>query len=359
MQTMHRSQCAMNDSTDDSIIFRQLEEDVRLYADHDLSFRQDSIHTAVWNEKYSGARQRYLTDGGIDRDFFRNFRRNRIYVSDNPGFDWNDPSIDESYRQYERALCRLFVQILHKHGYLDLLAKYPSTTVGRPYLYRTSGDRELTFTHRWFKHVYSIGKVNELLRQALGPEPVTLDIGSAYGVFQYLFHQEYPGSHQILVDLPEHLLFARYFLASCFPRARIAGTRELAGLTVVTREFASQYDFILMPAHLYERMEPGSVDLLTSFACLGELTREYFDYYVRHPVFATARHWYTVNPVSPSRDSQHSGGTDICLLDYPVWDSERLYFGVSPVFVRSYGYRAAPFPPFFEYIGRRRAGQGG
>jgi hypothetical protein len=195
--------------------------------------------------------------------------------------------------------------------------------------------------------------VNDWLRKKLADGFITIDIGSSYGVFQYLLHLEYPGCHQVLVDLPEHLLFARYFLASCFPGARIAGVKELERVDSVSVDFIRNYDFVLLPADWYKRMQPGTVDLLTSFACLGELTREYFDYYIQHPVFSTARYWYTANPIAPTEGSVHSGATDISILDYPVWDkSKMICFGVSPVFVRSYGYKIDPFPSFFEYIGK-------
>jgi hypothetical protein len=116
---------------------------------------------------------------------------------------------------------------------------------------------------------------------------------------------------------------------------------------------------VVLPWQLYERLEPGSIDLMTSFAALGELKRKFFSYYVDAPVFRTAKFLHTANPVETDLMFP---GSDITLMDYPLARGEGCFrFGISPIFIFPYtypdrwlffSYRVKPFTPFFEYIGR-------
>jgi putative sugar O-methyltransferase len=340
----------MEPGGDEQLIAR-VEDDIRAFAEHDLAFKRDDMNTKFWNEIFSrGVGMLFGEEGHVDRDVLRNFRRMSIFVGDRPAVEMRSSDLDPQVRHVERQVATRCLQILEMSDALHLLRRYPSPLVGNPLHYEGQG---LRFTLRWFKQVYFLGLMNRLLRPELGQGFVALDIGSSYGMFQYLVHREYPGCRQILVDLPEHLLFARYFLASSFPQARIAGVRELAGHTSITRKLIEGYDFVLLPSTLYERLDPSSVDLISSFACLGELSREFFDYYVRAPVFPSAGYFFTSNPVAAHKNLPFTMDTDISILDYPIWDtSKKLYFGVSPVYFAFYGMSTVPMPPFFDYIGR-------
>jgi putative sugar O-methyltransferase len=252
-------------------------------------------------------------------------------------------------------MLRRCLDIVRESGYLDLLKKYPCHPAGGPNVFECDGYR---YTHRWIKHIYLVGLLNRVLRDRLPGGFTAVDIGSSYGVFSSLAFQEYPGSHHVLVDLPEQLVFARYFLSRCFPEARIAGPEEIGRLENIPRDFLEAHDFVLAPPSLYGKIESGGVDLVTSFACLGELKRSYFDYYLQAPVFRGARYFYTANPVDSAAWFEDS---EVSVLDYPILDpAKRLHFGLSPIFAFPYslprsrflfGYRIKPFRPFFECIG--------
>jgi putative sugar O-methyltransferase len=216
----------------------------------------------------------------------------------------------------------------------------------------------LRYTHRWYRHVHALGVFADVLAPRLPGPFVGLDIGSSYGIFASLLHQERPGSRWILVDFPESLLVARYFLALSHPAARIGGILDLAEGEPIGREQIERFDFVLVPAALYSSLAGGSVDLVTSFACLGELTRTWFEGYLNAPAFRGAQWFFTINPVvgAPMFD------TDVTILDYPIWDPDkRLHFAISPAYFHPYAhpqprwavaYRMKPFPPFFEWLGR-------
>lgn len=337
-------------------LIHQVNKDWALYRELGLDFQNSKDHTENWNRRFSKHRDRLRGNGsGIHPEVLRNFRGMMVCVGDNPRrAGWGPRSLLGPYRGERRVLKRC-LGILKKHGFQDLLRKYPCPPAGGPHVFENDGYR---YTHRWIKHIYLVGLLNRILGRQLGAGFTALDIGSSYGIFSSLLFQEYPGSRHILVDLPEQLLFARYFLSRCFPEARIAGPEELGRDRAITRSLLEQYDFILAPPSLYEKIEAGCVDLLSSFACLGEIKRSFFDYYVQAPVFKHARYFYTVNPVDSAGWFHDS---EISVLDYPILDPEkRFHFGISPMFRYSYGlpnsryvigYRVKPFRPFFEYIG--------
>lgn len=343
----------------DASLLEQLQAELELGRAHGHSYSQGEEHTDRWNDRFSRGQRRLIRDDGqLDPDALRDFRRLQLFTGDNPQGDpsprrlanWVHPG-----RRRERQLLRRLLRILEKQGYDDLLAKYPSPSVGNPYLFVHGGRR---YTHRWFKHVYSLGLLRKVLRGRLEAGFTSVDIGGAYGIFQGLLHQEYPGSHHVLVDLPEQLLLASYFLREYLPSSRIAGIAELAEAKTITREFIASYDFVLMPPGFYEQIAPGSVDLVTSFAALGELKRAYFDYYVNAEAFRTARFLATANPVVSSRMFPDS---DVSVLDYPIWDpAKRLHFDIARAYLHPYDYPTAvtwrslerqKAYAFFEYVG--------
>jgi len=259
-------------------------------------------------------------------------------------------------RRGEKQMLRMCLEKLETRGFTPLLAKYPCPPAGNPIVFN---EKRYRYTHRWFKHIYMLGLMKEVLQRYLPKGFVSLDIGSGYGIFSGLVHQEYPASKQVLVDLPELLLLARYFLSSCFPEAKIAGVREISREGTITREFLDGFDFVLMPCQFYKNCAPGGIDLVTSFASLGELKRSFFNYYIQAPPFQTAKFLFTVNLVDSSLWFKES---DLTILDYPIWDpAKKLHFGVSTAFFHPYSrprrklgffYELRPFHTFFEYIGK-------
>ena len=343
----------------DSSLLRQLESELDLSRDQGHAYSAGAEHTGRWNDWFSrGQRSLVRDDGRLVPEVLRDFRRLRVFTGDNPVRDpslRNPLNLIHPRRRGERALLRRCLEILEECGYADLLRRYPSPAVGNPHLFEHKGYR---YTHRWFKHIYSLGLLRKTLGDRLAPGFTAVDVGCAYGIFSSLLQQEHPGSHHVLVDLPEQLLLASYFLRQYRPGARIAGARELSSQPSISRSFLEDFDFVLMPPPYYERLAPGSVDLVTSFAALGELKRSFFDYYVNAPVFRSARFLMTANPVNSAGMFSDS---DVTVLDYPIWDpAKRIHFDVARAFFHPYSYPKARSPfsyelkqfhVFFEYVG--------
>jgi hypothetical protein len=198
--------------------------------------------------------------------------------------------------------------------------------------------------------------MKRVLSSRLGESFVGLDIGSSYGIFSSLLKREYPESHHVLVDFPEQLILAYYFLSSCFPEARIAGINEVSHEENLSKPFIEKYDFVLVPSSIYQRLAAESADLVTNFASFGEMKREWLNFYLESPAFLSAKYLFTANRVQ----SYPTYDTDLTIVDYPIWNPQkRLHFATCPAFFGYYWYRRRrlffndrqAYPPYFEYIG--------
>jgi hypothetical protein len=195
-----------------------------------------------------------------------------------------------------------------------------------------------------------------VLGSRLADDFVALDIGSSYGIFSGLLKHEWPRSVHVLVDFPEQLLLAHYFLGRLHPQGRIAGIADVLRQPALTRDWVTQHDFVLVPCPHFAALTARSVDLVSNFASFGEMSRTWFTTYVTSAPFTTARYLFLVNRV----ESATTYDTDLTVLDYPLSSPfTKLHFALSPVFSKPYIYsRQALFfstkiasSPYFEYIG--------
>jgi putative sugar O-methyltransferase len=308
--------------------------------------------------------QRLVTTGGaLDVDALRYFRRDQILVDDVPAADlgssyWKNNAARNFVVGWRRATrhCLLeCLRILQARGFHHLLRKYPCAPAGHPHIFAYKGYR---YTFRWARHVYFLGLMNQILRHRLGRTFAVLDIGSSYGIFSSLVKSEYPGSHHVLVDLPEQLILARYFLGTCFPNARIAGVNEVLRESAITKDLILDHDFVLVPAALFGRLSANCADLVTNFASFSEMTRGYFERYLQSDVFQSAKYFFTINRIEAYPPTF---GTDISILDFPIMDPRRrLHFGVCPIFSVKFLFHTTLWfftsyddsPAYFEYIGQ-------
>lgn len=313
-----------------------------------------------WQVQVAHEPRRFVgADGTIDEEALRNFRRLQIFVPDTPM--WDPQALDPrnvlggGRRGDRRMMQEALALVLESPRREALLRKYPCPEIGHPYVFTDQGYR---YTYRWLKHIWSIGLVHDVLGPELPAEFTALDIGSSYGIFPGFLKHEWPGSHHVLVDFPEQLLLAHYFLGSWHPGCRIAGIRDVLAQPRITREWIAQFDFVLVPVTHFGALAAESVDLVSNFASFGEMSRKWFETYIGSDPVTTARYLFLVNRIqsAPTYD------TDLTILDYPLWGAFRArHFAVSPIFSKPYIYprRRVFFTgkiannPLFEFIGER------
>lgn len=343
----------------ESELLDRIQSDARFCDERGLWSATQSDLIPKWQRQLTNEPRRFIRDNGtIDEEALRDFRRLQIFVPDTPAWDPQTLDLRSLFgggRRGDRRMLKEALAIVRSSASEPLLRKYPSPPIGDPYVFTDDG---YVYTYRWLKHIWSLGLVREVLSARLPQRFVALDVGSSYGIFSGLVKHEWPTSHHVLVDFPEQLLLAHYFLGRWHPGCRIAGMAEVAGQAKLTREWLTQFDFVLVPVSCFGALAAGSADLVSNCASFGEMSRTCFKTYIDSDPVTTARYLFLVNRIqsAPTYD------TDLTILDYPLWGPFRkLHFGIAPVFSNPYAYprKSVLFSgkvannPYFEYIGER------
>lgn len=341
----------------DTRLISDINADIQAY--HRLGLLANHAQELIpkWDALVKEEPKRFIKDDfTVDPEAIANFRNSQIFVPDYPMREVNHFNLRNAIGGERRGINKLLrecLEVLKVAGCTDLLLKYPCDPAGNPHVFKHQGYK---YTFRWHKHIYFLALFNRLLSDKLPADFVGLDIGSSYGIYPSLLKKEHPASHHILVDFPEQLVLAHYFLGASVPGAKIGGLKDLDDGAQITREFVQQYDFVLVPVPKYLDIAPGTADLVTNFASFGEMSRTSFEYYVKSPPFLTAKYFLTANRVMSWPDYE----TDLAVVDYPIWDSEKkIHFAVSPPFSHIYKYdrrylffnQRVGYPPYFEYVG--------
>ena len=97
----------------------------------------------------------------------------------------------------------------------------------------------------------------------------------------------------ILIDLPEQLCAAHYYIKSEFPNAKIPSFEQIASSECLDRNFFNKFDFSLIPCYLIDKIDKNSTDLVTNFASFNEMPKVWFDKYMRSELFYKVRNIFT------------------------------------------------------------------
>lgn len=334
----------------------QVQQELDKYTELHLDSARLSNLTGHWQSILQGQRPGIIEGNRLNIESLKNFRRLFLFLEDLPTININLRNMIYGVVRSQRKCLIESLRVLKEFKYDSLLKKYPCHPAGNPLIFRYEGYE---YTYGWLKNVYHLGLMQDKLGNLLNKNFHLLDLGGQYGTFCSLVKKEYPDSHCILVDFPEQLLHAYYFLKACFPDARIAGIKEIYQREKISRDFIEGYDFVLVPVTFYERLERETVDMYANFVSLGEMKKEWFDYYLNSPPFLTARYFFTINRVI----SALTYDNNITILDYPVFDRDkRMHFATFPIPHYKYQvkYRHSLFykeisisnKVIFEYMGR-------
>lgn len=303
----------------------------------------------------------------LKADAMRNFRRARVFLPDVPvgrQSAFNIFNLIDGTRRGHTKMLKDALKVIEENGFAPLLKKYPCWRSGNPNVFSYKGYE---FTFEWLRHIYFLGLFKKHIYPRLTDEftqldskhltgVTTLDLGCFYGTFAGLLKKEFGNSHCVLVDLPQQLSLAHYYLGSNMPDAAIATYKEIKDIRSIDRDFINKYDFILVPFYLYEKIAEASIDVFTNFMSLQEMGRKYFDFYLTNEPFLSARYFLTVNRYSASPTYDNG----VTILDYPLSGFKRLHFGTSPIVGERYRrkwlffYTYFPYASqHFEFVGKR------
>tara|TARA_B100001964_G_C14155614_1_gene564144 strand:+ start:104 stop:1165 length:1062 start_codon:yes stop_codon:yes gene_type:complete len=247
--------------------------------------------------------------------------------------------------------------LIKKYDLKKLLVENPVGDIGAPVCYKKNN---LQFTNGWVRHIYLFSLLNRSLGTFIENEiKVIMEIGSSYGALTSIIKNNYPKTSIVLIDLPEQLAVAQYYLRLKYPKATFVKYKDLKLCEKINRDLISNYDFLLVPSFMFEKLEENSVDLIINVASLNEMTREWVDYYVNSRVFCTTKYIYLVNRILKEQNI----GTKISILDMHLERYDCIHFDVCPywewLYKKKLIFKIFPkiekttHPPFYEFIGKK------
>ena len=238
----------------------------------------------------------FNADGTINMQELSNFRATPQHCRDVFGDEFF--YVDNS-RSYTDSYLRAIDLILNYHRFAkvinkELLASVTETSTGGASFVHYRGQR---LSEKLLFHTLI---TNDIINHiTFNPERrnVIVDIGSGYGGLDRLLSYYIPNSCFILIDLPETLLLTSYYIKDNFPHKKIALLDDIIDHIDNFEELTNNYDFIIVPPSIFEKVPNESVDLIINTASMGFMEEEYIEYYLKH-IYRTLKklgHFYSLN----------------------------------------------------------------
>lgn len=338
------------------------------YQDDIRNTKFSSIRTINKTEIWSEWSHNILQDMNNNIDVLKSFRKNNYFITDVPGdmhglkkIFYNFFSImPYKLKKYHPKICMLedFFDFLKSKNLLSLLARNPSPKIGNPELYI---KENMIFTHRWIRHIWLLNLYNKFLNNK--NVQVIMDIGSNFGALAYLLKKNNPKLKFILVDFPEALSTAHYFIKKEFSTANIASFDDLKDLKKIDESIIKKNDFILLPCFWIEKLEKNTVDLTINIASFNEMNRFWFSKYTNSEVYQSSKFIFLMNRFRRPAIEENEKPIDI--LDLKLDKFKKIHFDISELYKWDYTHRSYLLglpvffkknvhPPVYEFIGERK-----
>ncbi len=271
-------------------------------------FKSEEVldETDWWLECRNEFKNIFFKEKKIDIDKLKNFR-NDTETKAEILLDQNFISRGNSnFKNKIRSLS--LVNLYHKlsdHVDLDVLRKCSESTIGNNYsvIYRNQ-----RIGYRILRYAYYTSQIRKYTKLNENDKNIFLDIGGGYGGLSRTLKHFYSKSTFVLVELPELSFLANYFLAQCFPNAKIGTSSDFENKEVITKNDLKQFDFVLInPAYL-KYFEKDTVDLSINTTSLGEMTDKMQKFYVNEIERVTEKYFYSVNRAKKRVEKYNSKG---------------------------------------------------
>lgn len=237
-----------------------------------------------------------------------------------------------------------------------LLVKNPAPKTGNPELYYKNNT---CFTQRWIRQIWLLNLYNKFVKK--NNIKIILDIGSNYGALAYLLKKNNNNLKFILVDFPEALSTAKYFLKKELPKVKIASFDDLKNIKKINKDLLKEFDFILLPCFWIKKLDSNFIDLTINIASFNEMNRYWLNKYLNCEAFKTSKYIFLFNRfVRPSVEKKE---IPIDIFDLNLQSYKKIYFNVSRLYKWDYTKRSyflgIPLrfkkrlaQPVYEFIGK-------
>ena len=275
----------------DDEIFSTIERSYFLANEHD----PDRFDRAAWWEEMSKRFKKELfSDGKIDRKYLANFRGIKELPANIVKDQFFVVNREFGYHiSYLRAID--FVLEYHRHAQVvkkEILLSLSESYAGNNLCVNYRG---LRLSVRILFH--SIMVDNILSSTRFESRPVILEIGAGYGGLGRILKSYIHDSCHIILDLPETLTYAAYFIEYSSPNKKIAHLSDIMDRLDDFDSLVEEYDFILIPPWVIKYISASTIDLVIDTYSMSEMSKVYAKYYIGHidRTLKVGGYFYSIN----------------------------------------------------------------
>ena len=144
---------------------------------------------------------------------------------------------------------------------------------------------------------HSIMVDNILTNTSFNGRVTIWEIGAGYGGLARILKSYITNSCHIILDLPETLVYASYFIAYNFPDKKIAYLSDIIDRLDNFNELIDEYHFIVIPPWVSRYIPNSSIDLVIDTYSLSEMSKSYAKYYLEHidRTLKVGGYFYSIN----------------------------------------------------------------
>ncbi len=303
-------------------LIESLNSDFKFISNTSLSNSFDEA--SLWQKRVVKWFQKLSTDGELSSKKLANFRRNSVLLAEVPMNPLSEVPIlnsvyDFFYYEGYRQSCLWNYEKLKDDTSLDWDS---FNDIGSPYSISVDGRR---FNERSLRHLRSTAIVNQYIE--LNEGDVVLDIGGGYGQFIMQLRRSNHKIKSVIVDFPEQLLLARYYIGMLDPTLRVNSLESIYKTDQTLFDLENTFDVLLVPVDRYDFISDLKCKLVCNFSSFGEMPRKQFLDYLNSKVIRNTEYFFTINRTDsfPTYDNLTS------IIDYLDKDLERLHFQISPI----------------------------
>ncbi len=236
-------------------MLQQILDDFRDTLARDRAWRKNVDYrlNRFWGTENSQTITEALTRAASSREAIQHILRTELYAHHVPR-GLVDKSVDWHIREYRR----LGVDVLGLDPAIQESDIFPPEHV--------TIRQERRYSPDFFRHLYVAVQGTNMVGGL--PRPSVLELGAGNGTVAAIFHRLAPHTRYFICDIPETLVFARLYLATEFPDARILWAHSEHELLEATENAA--WDFVLLPTMLAPSLHAGQFDVFMNFHSMGE-----------------------------------------------------------------------------------------
>jgi len=250
-----------------------------------------------WDEMSQRFREElFLDNGKINREYLKNFRVQKELPANLVRDQFLVVNREFGYfKSYLKAIDL----VLEYHRLATIVPKEILINISESYagenlcvVYR--GQR---LSIRNLFHAIIVENILRKVEFSNNKREVVLEIGAGYGALSRILKQYIPNSCYIILDLPETLTYASYFISYNFNDKKIGFLSDIIDRLDSFDELLLEYDFLIIPPWVIEYISKESIDLIIDTYSMGEMSKEYVGYYLTHidKVLKRGGHFYSIN----------------------------------------------------------------